>query len=151
MPYEDPLSKITAQDLSDLAWDLVLFNDMDKRRILSSYKLDMDCMTRLTSLPLFVAETNNAKKALAADPHLGVRRMAKSFLIHRVSTLNELATSSMVEPNARLKAVDMLSRIAGLDKPTEEKSQGKGGVAVQINFGSALGANLGQSIVIGDI
>ena len=130
------LANLTPQDISDLAWDLVLFNDMDRKKILSSYDLGEQDVADLQELPLFQAETANARTALKADPHLGVRRMAKAFLVQRVATLNELATSSLVEPAARLKSIDLLTKIAGLDKSNEEK--GKGGVAVQINFGSGL-------------
>jgi hypothetical protein len=124
-----------------LAWDLVLFNDMDRKKILGSYKLQDEDVAKLQQLPLFMAETANARKALQADPHIGVRRIAKAFLVNRVATLNELATSNMVEPNSRLKAIDLITRIAGLDKGSEEKKSG--GVAVQINLGSALGSSLG--------
>lgn len=130
------LASLTPQDISDLAWDLVLFNDMDRRKILSSYSLAEQDVADLQQLPLFMAETTNARAALKADPHLGVRRMAKAFLVQRVATLNELATSNMIEPAARLRAIQQLSEIAGLHKNQEEK--GKGGVAVQINFGSGL-------------
>lgn len=114
----------------------MLFNDMDKSRIMASYAMTVDDVADLQQLPLFTAESANAKKALQADPHLGVRRMAKSFLVQRVSTLNELATSPVVEPAVRLKAIDQLARIAGLDKATEEKKGG--GVAVQINLGGNI-------------
>jgi len=136
----DPLAKLTTQDISDLAWDLVLFNDMDKRKILASYAVDEESIARLQQLPLFMSETGNARKALQADPHIGMRRMAKAFLHHRIKTINDMATSDMVEPAVRLKAIDMLKQIAGLDKGTEDKKQG--GVAVQINLGSALGSSL---------
>lgn len=137
---KDPLRQLTEQDISDLAWDLVLFNDMDRTKIMGSYALAPETIERLKELPLFTTETANAKKAMAADPHLGIRRLAKAHLSHRVNTLNAMATSEMVEPAARLKAIDMLTRIAGLDKHTEEKKGG--GVAVQINFGGALGGAL---------
>lgn len=136
----DPLAHMTPQDISDIAWDLVLFNDMDRNKILSSYELAPDAVAKLQQLPLFVAESANAKKALQADPHIGVRKLAKTYLSQRVSTLNEMAMSNMVEPNSRLKAIEQLTRIAGLDRDTGEKKQG--GVAVQINFGSALGSGL---------
>lgn len=130
------LANLTPQDISDLAWDLVLFNDMDRKKILGSYALNEQDVADLQQLPLFMAETANARAALKADPHLGVRRMAKAFLVQRVATLNELASSNMIEPAARLRAIQQLSEIAGLHKNQEEK--GKGGVAVQINFGSGL-------------
>jgi hypothetical protein len=78
---------------------------------------------------------------LQADPHIGVRKLAKTFLSQRITTLNEMAMSNMVEPAARLRAIQQLSDIAGLNKDTGEKRQG--GVAVQINLGSALGSSLG--------
>lgn len=140
---KDPLRQLTPQDISDLAWDLVLFNDMDRAKIMGSYELTPDTIERLKDLPLFATETANAKKAMQADPHLGIRRLAKAHLSHRINTLNALATSDMVEPAARLKAIDMLTRIAGLDKNTEEKKSG--GVAVQINFGGALGSSLANA------
>jgi predicted MFS family arabinose efflux permease len=52
-----------------------------------------------------------------------------------------MAMSNMVEPNSRIKCVDLLVRIAGLDRDTGEKRQG--GVAVQINLGNMLGSSLG--------
>ena len=137
----DPLAHMTPQDISDIAWDLVLFNDMDRNKILSSYELAPDAVAKLQQLPLFIAESANAKKALQADPHIGVRKLAKTYLSQRVSTLNEMAMSNMVEPNSRIKCVDLLVRIAGLDRDSGEKRQG--GVAVQINLGNMLGSSLG--------
>lgn len=136
----DPLSHMTTQDISDVAWDLVLYNDMDRSKILGSYNLPEDCVARLQQLPLFTAESANAKKALQADPHIGVRKLAKTYLAQRVSTLNDMAISNMIEPNSRLKAIEQLTRIAGLDRDSGEKKQG--GVAVQINFGSVMGGGL---------
>ena len=137
----DPLAHMTPQDISDIAWDLVLFNDMDRNKILSSYELAPDAVAKLQQLPLFIAESANAKKALQADPHIGVRKLAKTYLSQRVSTLNEMAMSNMIEPNSRIKCVDLLVRIAGLDRDSGEKRQG--GVAVQINLGNMLGSSLG--------
>ncbi len=136
----DPLAHMTPQDISDIAWDLVLFNDMDRNKILSSYELAPDAVAKLQQLPLFIAESANAKKALQADPHIGVRKLAKTFLSQRITTLNEMAMSNMVEPNSRLKAIEQLTRIAGLDRDTGQQKQG--GVAVQINFGPDMGRAL---------
>lgn len=126
---------------------------MDREKIMGSYALTAENVERLKTLPIFITETANAKKAMAADPHLGIRRLAKMHLAARVGTLNTMATSDMVEPAARLKAIDMLTRIAGLDKHAEEKKNG--GVAVQINFGGALGSTLshldGDVRVIGSV
>jgi len=136
----NPLAHMTPQDISDIAWDLVLFNDMDRNKILSSYNLASDAVVMLQQLPLFLAESANAKKALQADPHIGVRKLAKTYLAQRVATLNDMATSNMVEPNSRLKAVDLLVRIAGLDRDSGTRQAG--GVAVQINLGNMLGSSL---------
>lgn len=138
----DPLAHMTPQDISDVAWDLVLFNDMDRNKILSSYDLQPDAVVKLQQLPLFVAETANAKKALQADPHIGVRKLAKTYLAQRIKTLNEMAMSNMVEPAARLKSIELLNRIAGLERDSGEKKTG--GVAVQINLGNVLGSTFGH-------
>lgn len=132
---------MTPQDISDVAWDLVLFNDMDRNKILSSYDLQPAAVVKLQQLPLFVAETANAKKALQADPHIGVRKLAKTYLAQRIKTLNEMAMSNMVEPAARLKSIELLNRIAGLERDSGDKKAG--GVAVQINLGNVLGSTFG--------
>jgi hypothetical protein len=131
------IAQMPPKDIADLAWDMVLYNDMDRTQIMSSYGLNMDDVVEIQQIPLYKAEAENAAKALKADPHIAARRIAKGFMMHRISTLNEMATSTMVEAAVRLKAIGMLADIAGVADPVDKEKKNMG-VAVQINMGTGV-------------
>lgn len=141
----DPESRMTAAQISELAWDVTLFSDSGVDKIVATYDIDGETFARLRQTPLFKAEEAHALKALKGDPHLPVRRMAKAYLMQRLATVNELAVSDLVEPVARLKAINLLQEISGLNtKP--DANAGRTGTTVQINFGAALGSLLTKAI-----
>lgn len=142
-PYvgsDDALNALLPQDIADLAWDIVLYNEFDREQVLKAYGLTHEDTVRLRELPLFMSETKHAQDALRDDPHIGVRRLAKTHLAKRVNTLNSMAKSDLVEAKDRLNAIKLLAVLAGVDKISDKN--GSSGPSININFGAALGARL---------
>ena len=137
----------TTQDITGLAHDMAMYGGTDFEKVLTAYGVtEPEYNILRTTSAAFKAADKHIKEQMAADPHLPTRRVAQGYLMHRVHSLNKMATSPLVEPAVQLKAIDMLKDIAGLD--VKRKDDLTKGVAVQINFGSALGNQLAATMTL---
>ena len=126
---------------------MAMYGGTDFEKVLTAYGVtEPEYETLRTTSAAFKAADKHIKEQMAADPHLPTRRVAQGYLMHRVHSLNKMATSALVEPAVQLKAIDMLKDIAGLD--AKRKDDLNKGVAVQINFGSALGNQLASTMTL---
>lgn len=143
-----PPKKFSLDELADLAQDLCFFSDHSVADILQPYGITHNQLTamRAHSAAFKTAETH-ARKMLKEDKHIGVRVKAKGFAMLRLDTLNAMAGDMMVEPKDRLKAIEILFKIADLN-PKEVKEEGKASASVVLNFGNSIGQTLAQNMTV---
>jgi len=147
-----PVPQLSDADSINLAWDVALYGETSLDKVLTSYGIDpesgpavLEALTERNRL--YAQEYKNAQRALSNDPNVGTKRMARAYLIESMPILGELARSQLVDPSARIKAVEKLAALSGaLETPKESGA----GVAVQINFGGAMGERIKKAMIHGD-
>lgn len=146
MPPEvqDKVNEMSSKDMGELAWDLVLYSTMGATEILHQYGLSVADLPHLEKVPMFVAETNHARKALKEDPDMAVHRIAKAYLMTDMKVLHDLASSTLVDARDRIKAIDMMQKLAGV-RHMEDDSNKRTGPSVNINFGESMGKIMAAS------
>jgi hypothetical protein len=143
-----PPKKFSLDELADLAQDLCFFSDHSVADVLQPYGITHNQLIAMRAhSAAFKAAESNARKMLKEDKHIGVRVKAKGFAMHRLDTLNLMAGDMMVEPKDRLKAIEMLFKVADLN-PKEVKEEGRASASVVLNFGNSIGQTLAESMTV---
>lgn len=128
------LNPLDAIAVSALVKDLVLFGQNDLSGVLEAHGIDQDALLDLSDTPVFKSELAALKKQLADDPHATLRMVAKQGLEMQVPNVTAIADDVRNAVTDRLKAVELLARLADA-LPKTTKAEAPALPVLQINFG----------------
>lgn len=133
-------------EIQRLAMDMVL-RGHDPRAVLADYGIDEIDFPVISASPLYTAAHRQALEAVKEDPNYRTRALARTALENSVESLAGLVTSRAVDAKDRINAVKALQGLAAAgDVGAAAGRKAGSGVSIAINFGQAVGRQLGQVI-----
>ncbi len=133
-------------DIADLARELALYGEQFAIQVRRAYGLSDAHYLIVSRTPVFVNSFKKAQADLLDNDFLPMQLMARKLLLKHVTTLDKIAASGVAEHKDRLKAIDLMSGLAG-EAPQKSKAAGPS-IAATINFGAGFGSNLATVIEV---
>ena len=125
---------LTPVKIAEFARDMAIYGADDLEGVLRSHNITAEVALRLSENPVYIAEFGRTEELLA-DPNGAMRIRAQNMLPAGIDVVGEIAMSRHQPATARLKAVDMLTKIAQVE--TEEKQSGPS-VVLHMDFGGVV-------------
>lgn len=120
--------------LTDLARDMAIYGEDDLHGVLQAHNVRPEEMLAYMDSPVYKAEFDRVK-AQMANPHAAVRIKAQNMLASGVDIIGEIASDYRQPAAARLKAVSMVTELAGV----EDKAASQGpSVVLHLDFGGLV-------------
>ena len=134
-------------EIERLAMDMVL-RGHDPRAVLADYGIDEVDFPVIAASPLYVSAHRQAVEAIKEDPNYRTRLLARAALEKSVQPLADIVGSRIVDTKDRINAVKALQGLAAASDTGAGGAARKAGsgVSIAINFGQAVGRQLGQVI-----
>ena len=137
-------------EIQRLALDMVV-RQHDPRAVLADYGIDEVDFHVIATSPLYTAAHRQALEAVKDDPNYRTRVLARTALEHAVQPLADMVTSRALDAKDRINAVKTLQGLAAAADVAGAAGRKTGsGVSIAINFGQAVGRQLGQVIRVED-
>lgn len=132
---------LTPVKIAEFARDMAIYGADDLEGVLRSHNITADVALKLSENPVYIAEFGRTEELLA-DPDGAMRIRAQNMLPAGIDVVGEIAMCRHQPATARLKAVDMLTKLARLE--TEEKQSGPS-VVLHMDFGGVITLNTAQT------
>ena len=129
--YTPPLSLVK---IADLARDIAIYGDTDLLGVLQAHNVTPEQYTEIKSHAAYTAELDRVMKQMT-DPHSALRIKAQNMLPTSVDIIGEIAMDRYQPASARLKAVEMVSKLAGVE---DSASKQHAPVVVHLDFGGIV-------------
>lgn len=125
---------LTPVKIAEFARDMAIYGADDLEGVLRSHNISAEVALKLTENPVYIAEFGRTAETLA-DPNGAMRIRAQNMLPAGIDVVGEIAMSMHQPATARLKAVDMLTKLAQVE--TDEKPSGPS-VILHMDFGGVI-------------
>ena len=132
---------LTPVKIAEFARDMAIYGADDLEGVLRSHNITADTALKLSENPVYTAEFKRTEEMLA-DPDGAMRIRAQNMLPAGIDVVGEIAMSKHQPATARLKAVDMLTKLARVE--TDEKPSGPS-VVLHMDFGGVVTLSAAQS------
>lgn len=136
---ELPLVKI-----AEFARDMAIYGLDDLEGVLAAHNISAEQAVKIVESPVYKTEYKRIEAQLA-DPHGALRIKAQNMLPSGIDVVGEIAMSRAQPATARLKAVDMLTKLAQVSE--EEEKQGPS-VVLHLDFGGVVQVPSSQTIPV---
>ena len=128
---------LTPVKIAEFARDMAIYGADDLEGVLRSHNITAEVALKLSENPVYIAEFNQTAEMLA-DPNGAMRIRAQNMLPAGIDVVGEIAMSRHQPATARLKAVDMLTKLARVE--TDDKPVGPS-VVLHMDFGGVITLN----------
>lgn len=125
---------ISTRDIPALARDVVLYGSSDLAGVLRAHGVGHDEFRALAEHQLFIKTVQEVQEQLSRSPRAGLRLKANEYLENHLKTLSDMASNAHEKGADRIKAIEMLARLADA-LPKEDKTNAGTGMVVNLNFG----------------
>lgn len=107
----------------------------DTLGVLRSHGVGYEAFKAIQKMPEYKQHYKETMAALEADPRQAVRSYATVLLKEKLPVLAEMASDASLRSSDRIKALELLAKLADA-MPRTENEKGTTGVMVNLNFGS---------------
>ena len=97
-----------------LARDVAIYDDKDLAGVLQAHNVTLEQFAQVQKHTAYLAEVERVSKQMS-DPHGALRVKAQNMLPTSVDIIGEIAMDRYQPASARLKAVEMVSKFAGVE------------------------------------
>ena len=129
--YTAPLSIVK---ITELARDVAIYGDTDLAGVLQAHNVTHEQYTAAQKHSAYISEVERVTKQMS-DPHGALRVKAQNMLPTSVDIIGEIALDRYQPASARLKAIEMVSKLAGVE---DSASKQHAPVVVHLDFGGIV-------------
>lgn len=121
-------------DMASLARDIVLFPN-EEYEVLMAHGVGFEAHALLKSHPEYILKVQEAREAYEGDSSAIIKNLAKTLMADNLLALAAIVADKGEKGSDRVKAAELLAKIADVMPRTDTSGQGVTGTVVQLNFG----------------
>lgn len=120
--------------IAEFARDMAIYGADDMEGVLAAHNLTPEQALAIVEHSVYKTEYARVEAQLS-DPHGALRIKAQNMLPLHIDIMGQIAADKMQPAASRLKAIDMVCKVAGVGDDTANKGSG---VIVNLSFGGLI-------------